>query len=69
MGLANKYKLDPVGMALAFVNTRPFVSSTIIGATKMQQLKTNIDSVNIELPKELIKGIEDIHVSHPNPCP
>lgn len=67
--LARDYALDPAQMALAFVNTRGFVTSTIIGATQIQQLKSNIDSIDIELPKELLKEIDVIHSSQPNPCP
>ena len=69
MSLAQAAGLQPIQMALAYVNSRPFVTSTIIGATAMDQLKMNLASVNIELPKDIIKGIEKIHVQHPNPCP
>jgi len=69
VNLARKYGLEPIQMALAFVNTRPFVTSTIIGATNMQQLKCDIDSVDIELSAEVVKEIESIHQSQPNPCP
>ena len=67
--LARQSGLDPVQMALAYVNSRPFLTSTIIGATSMEQLKINLASVNIELPKDIIKNIEKIHIQHPNPCP
>ena len=56
-------------MALAFVNTRPFVTSNIIGATTMEQLKENIDSINVELSDEVLEGIEAIHNASPNPAP
>ena len=69
VSLAQAAGLQPIQMALAYVNSRPFVTSTIIGATAMDQLKMNLASVNIELPKDIIKGIEKIHVQHPNPCP
>ena len=66
--LAQKYNIAPSTFANAFVNDRPFVTSNIIGATTMDQLKENIDSIDISLPKELLKEIEDIHLSDPNPC-
>ena len=46
----------------------PFVKSTIVGATSLKQLKENIDSINIKLSAEIIKEIENIHLSDPNPC-
>ena len=58
-----------VQLAQAFVNTRPFVTSNIIGATNMTQLKENIDSVKIELTKEIIDKINNIHNNNPNPSP
>ncbi|MCB1985717.1 MAG: NADP(H)-dependent aldo-keto reductase [Burkholderiales bacterium] len=67
--LAKKYRLDPAQMALAFVNNRPFLTSTIIGATTMEQLKANIDSIKIELSTEVLNEIETIHCIHPNPSP
>jgi len=67
VNLAKQHGLDPCKMALAFVNTRPFVSSTLIGATNMQQLKTNIDSINLNLSHELIDEIEKIRRDHPMP--
>lgn len=67
--LANKYGLDPAQMALAFVNSRPFLTSNIIGATSIEQLKTNIGSIDVELPIELLHDIELIHQTFPNPAP
>jgi len=67
--LARDHGLDPAKMALAFVNSRPFLTSNIIGATNMEQLKANIDSVNLNLSPDIIDGIEAIHVRHPNPSP
>ena len=69
VGLARKHGLDAAQMALAFVNSRPFLTSTSVGATTMAQLKSNIDSVNIHLSTELEEGIEAIHAAHPNPSP
>ena len=61
--------LDPAQMALAFVNTRPFLTSTIIGATTMQQLQANIASIDIELSGTVLDGIAKIHTEFPNPSP
>jgi len=69
VALAKQHQLDPAQMALAYVNTRPFLTSTIIGATTMEQLKSNIDSVNVTLTAELMESIEVIHNEHPNPSP
>ncbi len=67
--LAKKFSLEPAQMALAFVNTRPFLTSNIIGATSLAQLKMNIDSVNIELNLDLMDEIEMIHQKISNPSP
>ena len=67
--LARKHGLDPAQMALAYVNSRPFLTSNIIGATSMEQLKTNIGSLDLDLEAEVLEGIEDIHTRQPNPCP
>ena len=66
--LANKHKILPSTFANAFVNSRPFVTSNIIGATNLTQLKENIQSMNIKLSKEILEKIDDIHLSDPNPC-
>tara|TARA_B100000242_G_scaffold234420_1_gene174276 strand:- start:1532 stop:2569 length:1038 start_codon:yes stop_codon:yes gene_type:complete len=67
--LAKEHDMTMVQLAQAFVNTRPFVTSNIIGATNMTQLKENIDSVKIELTKEIIDKINNIHNNNPNPSP
>lgn len=67
--LAREHGLDPAQMALAYVNDRPFVTSNIIGATSMAQLKTNIDSHDLVLSEDVLQGIEAIHNRQPNPCP
>ncbi len=67
--LAETHGLSLTQMALAFVNTRAFVTSNIIGATSMEQLKENIDSINIDLSDEILEGIETIHNEIPNPAP
>jgi aryl-alcohol dehydrogenase-like predicted oxidoreductase len=56
-------------MAIKFCEIRPFVTSVIIGATTLEQLKTNIDSVDINLNKELINKIGEVQKKYPNPCP
>ncbi len=66
--LANKYGIAPSTFANAFVNNRPFVTSNIIGATNMKQLKENIDSIDTVLSEEILNEIEEIHLSDPNPC-
>lgn len=67
--LAQKHQLDPAQMALAYVNTRQFLTSTIIGATNLKQLKTNIESVDIKLSEVVLEEIENIHKACPNPSP
>ena len=67
--LAKEYNMSLAQLALAFVNSRPFVTSNIIGATNLQQLKENIDSVHIDLSAEILQKIENIHESIPNPAP
>ena len=66
--LAKKYNIAPSTFANAYVNDRSFVTSNIIGATSMQQLKENIDSIDITLSKEILEEIENIHLDDPNPC-
>ena len=67
--LAKECGYTPSQLALAFVNTRSFVTSNIIGATTMQQLKENIDSIDVDLSEEVLERIEEIHQQQPNPCP
>jgi len=69
VNLAKENGLDPSQMALSYVSSRPFLTSNIIGATSMEQLKTDIESINIELSKEIINQIECIHEKNPNPAP
>jgi len=69
VGLAQKHGLDPAQMALAFVNSRPFLTSNIIGATSLAQLKSNLDSALVSLSEEVLQGIEEIHREQPNPAP
>jgi len=67
--LAKSFNLDLAQIAIKFCEIQPFVTSVIIGATTMEQLKTNIDSVNINLDKELIAKIGEINRKYSNPCP
>ena len=67
--LAQEYNLDPAQMALAFVNLQPFVGANIIGATSLEQLKSNIASIDVALSDEVLERIEQIHRQQPNPCP
>lgn len=67
--LARDYALDPAQMALAYVNSRAFLTSTIIGATTMPQLRSNVESIDLSLSDEVVTAIEDIHQTHTNPSP
>ncbi|WP_163832573.1 NADP(H)-dependent aldo-keto reductase [Spartinivicinus ruber] len=67
--IAQRHKLDPAQMALAFVSSRPFVASNIIGATSMDQLKANINSINLALADAVLEEIESVHTEQPNPAP
>ncbi len=67
--LAKQSGLSPSQMALAFVNSRDFVTSNIIGATNIDQLKENVDSFEIALDDDLISEIERINQENPYPCP
>ncbi|MGM0594204.1 MAG: NADP(H)-dependent aldo-keto reductase [Pseudomonadota bacterium] len=69
VALAREHGLDPAQMALAYVNSRSFLTSNIIGATSMEQLKSNIGSIHLALSPEVLEGIEAIHTRHPNPSP
>ena len=67
--LSKKHNLSLTQLSLAFVNDSPFVTSNIIGATNLTQLKENIDSINIKLSSELINEINEIQKLIPNPAP
>ena len=67
--IANKHDLDFTQMSLKFCEVQPFITSVIIGATKMEQLKTDIESVNINLTENVINEINEIQKIYPNPCP
>jgi aryl-alcohol dehydrogenase-like predicted oxidoreductase len=67
--VAKKYKISLTQLSLAFVNQQPFVTSNIIGATTMKQLKEDIESINIKLSSEIIDEINLVHKKNPNPAP
>ncbi len=67
--VAQKHKISLTQLSQAFVNSRDFVTSNIIGATTMKQLKENIDSINISLNQEIMDEINLIHENIPNPAP
>ena len=67
--LAEQHGLTLTQLALAFIKQQFFVTSTIIGATNLDQLKENIDAFDVNLSEDILKGIEDIHRQQPNPAP
>lgn len=67
--LAKELNISLAQLSLAFVNQRPFVTSTIIGATTMEQLKENVTSIHVDLTDEALKKIDAIHELQPNPAP
>ncbi len=67
--IAQKHNLTLSELSLAFINQLPFVTSNIIGATKMEQLKENINSINVDLSNEIINEINAVHAEIPNPAP
>ena len=67
--LFRQHGIDPAQGALAFVNSRDFVTANIIGATTLEQLRSNIASIDVTLPEEVLAGIEAIHRRYPNPAP
>ncbi len=67
--IAQKHKISLTQLSLAFVNSRDFITSNIIGATTMDQLKENIDSINISLNQKILDDINLVHENNPNPAP
>ncbi|ELH2255327.1 aldo/keto reductase, partial [Escherichia coli] len=67
--IARRHGLDPAQMALAFVRRQPFVASTLLGATTMDQLKTNIESLHLELSEDVLAEIEAVHQVYTYPAP
>ncbi|WP_040280508.1 aldo/keto reductase [Psychroserpens damuponensis] len=67
--IAEDHNMTLAQMSLAFVTDRPFITSNIIGATSLEQLEENIESVNITLSDEILKAINEVHADIPNPAP
>lgn len=67
--IADRHGLSLPQMALSFINSRPFLTANIIGATTMDQLKENIGSINLELDEPILQEIEAVHARYPNPAP
>ena len=67
--ISQKYDLDMSQMSIKFCEVQDFMTSVIIGATTMEQLKTNVESVKVNLDSEVIKEINDVQKKYPNPCP
>ncbi|MDH5230862.1 MAG: NADP(H)-dependent aldo-keto reductase [Gammaproteobacteria bacterium] len=69
VNLARQHQLDPAQMALAFVTQQDFLTANIIGATNLQQLESNLKSIELTLSEQVLSDIEQIHQQIPNPCP
>jgi aryl-alcohol dehydrogenase-like predicted oxidoreductase len=69
VALARRHGLDPAQMAIAFAMSRSFVTSAIIGATSLDQLKTDIDASDLVLSPDVFADIDQMHLDYPNPCP
>jgi aryl-alcohol dehydrogenase-like predicted oxidoreductase len=67
--IAENHNMSLAQMSLAFVTQQPFVTSNIIGATSVEQLKENIDSINIKLDSDILVKINEVHAVIPNPAP
>jgi aryl-alcohol dehydrogenase-like predicted oxidoreductase len=67
--IADKYDMTLAQMSLAFVCQQPFVTSCLIGATTMDQLRENIDAVEVQLSKDQLSEIEAVHNQYPDPAP
>jgi len=67
--IAKKFDLDFAQMSIKFCEIQKFITSVIIGATTMEQLKIDIESVNVNLNDEILKKINDVQIIYPNPCP
>ena len=69
LDIARRFGLDPCQMAIAFVNAQPFVATNLIGATTMEQLKTNISAIDLTLSPEVMAAIDAVHQLRGNPAP
>ncbi|OSN08167.1 aldo/keto reductase [Lonsdalea britannica] len=69
VALAQRHGLDPAQMALAFVRQQPFVATTLLGATSLEQLRTNLESLTVTLDEEVLNELEAIHQRFTFPAP
>ncbi len=69
VAIAREAALDPAAMALAYVASKPYVTSVIIGATTTAQLASNLRAATLKLPRDVIRAIDAVHEEIPNPCP
>ena len=67
--VAQRHRLSLTALALTFVRSRWFVTSTIIGATTLEQLQENLDSINVVLNQDVLKDIDAVYTQYPNPAP
>ena len=67
--IARRLGLAHAQLALAFVRRQPFVASTLLGATTMEQLKTNVESLHLELSEDVLAEIEAVHQVYTYPAP
>ena len=67
--ISKKFGLNFAQMSIKFCEIQKFLTSVIIGATSMEQLKIDIESVNVNLNDEIIKEIDNVQLKYPNPCP
>ena len=67
--ISKEHNLDMRQMSIKFCEIQDFMTSVIIGATTMEQLKTNIESVSVNLSEDVIKEINNVQKIYPNPCP
>ena len=67
--IAKKFDLNFAQMSIKFCEIQKFLTSVIIGATTMEQLKINIESVSVNLKDEILKEINNVQIKNPNPCP
>jgi aryl-alcohol dehydrogenase-like predicted oxidoreductase len=69
MEIARKNSLSLTELSLAFIEQQPFVTSTIIGATTMEQLKEDIDTIEVSLSEDVLKAIDEVQAIIPDPAP
>lgn len=67
--IARAAGLEPAAMALAYIASKPYVTSVIIGATTAAQLSTNLGAATLKLPRDVVRAIDAVHEEIPNPCP